>query len=45
MATDPNLEEQLVILDRDREVSEGERMARELAERVGLPFDPLHEFH
>ena len=45
MATDPNLEEQLVILDRDREVSEGEREARELAERIGLPFDPLHEFH
>jgi type IV pilus assembly protein PilB len=45
MATDPNLEEQLVILDHDREVREEEEEARQLAERLQLPFDPLHEFH
>ncbi|HSO22164.1 MAG TPA: GspE/PulE family protein [Chondromyces sp.] len=45
MATDPNLEEQLVILDHDREVREEEEAARHLAERLQLPFDPLHEFH
>jgi type IV pilus assembly protein PilB len=45
MATDPNLEDQLVILDHDREVREEEQAARELAERLQLPFDPLREFH
>ena len=45
MATDPNLEQQLVILDHDREVREEEEEARQLAERLQLPFDPLHEFH
>ncbi|MCU0232478.1 MAG: GspE/PulE family protein [Thermoanaerobaculales bacterium] len=45
MATDPNLEQQLVILEQDREVHEEEREALRLAERLQLPFDPLHEFH
>ena len=45
MATDPNLEEQLVILDQAREGREDEQEARALAERLGLPFDPLDEFH
>jgi len=45
MATDPTIEEQLVILDQAREGREEEEIARELAERLGLPFDPLHEFH
>ncbi len=45
MATDPNLEEQLVILDQEREGGEDERKARDLAERLGLGFDPLDEFH
>ena len=45
MATDPTIEEQLVILDQEREGREEEEAARELAERLGLPFDPLHEFH
>ena len=44
MATDPNLEEQLVILDQEREGAEEEQKARDLAERLGLEFDPLDEF-
>ncbi len=45
MATDPNIEEQLVILEQEREGAEEEQEARKLAERLQLPFDPLHEFH
>ena len=45
MATDPNIEEQLVILDQAREGNEDEQKARELASRLDLPFDPLDEFH
>ncbi len=45
MAIDPNLEEQLVILDQEREGGEDEQKARDLAERLGLDFDPLDEFH
>jgi len=45
MATDPNLEEQLVILDQEREGREEEQKARDLAERLGMKFDPLEEFH
>ena len=44
MAIDPNLEEQLVILDQEREGAEEEQKARDLAERLGLEFDPLDEF-
>ena len=45
MATDPNLEEQLVILDQEREGGKEEQKARDLAERLGMEFDPLDEFH
>ena len=45
MATDPNLEKHLVMLDHETEEQEEEKNARALAERLGLPFDPLHEFH
>jgi type II secretory ATPase GspE/PulE/Tfp pilus assembly ATPase PilB-like protein len=45
MATDPDIEEQLVILDQAREGNEEEERARELAGRLQLPYDPLHEFH
>jgi type II secretory ATPase GspE/PulE/Tfp pilus assembly ATPase PilB-like protein len=45
MATDPNLEEQLVILDQEREGGKEEQKARELAEHLGMEFDPLDEFH
>ena len=45
MATDPNLEEQLVILDQEREGGKEEQRARELAKRLGMKFDPLDEFH
>ena len=45
MATDPNIEEQLVILDQEHAGLEEEEKARKLAERLGLAFDPLHEFH
>jgi type IV pilus assembly protein PilB len=45
MATDPDIEEQLVILEQAREGNEEEQKARELAERLHLHFDPLHEFH
>ncbi len=44
MATDPNLEQQLVILD-EQEGREEEVAARGLAERLGMPYDPLDEFH
>jgi type IV pilus assembly protein PilB len=45
MATDPNLEKHLVMLDQEAEEQEEEKNARALAERLDLPFDPLHEFH
>jgi len=45
MATDPDLEKHLVMLDQETEEQEEERNARALAERLDLPFDPLHEFH
>jgi len=45
MATDPTIEEQLVILDQEREGREDEQVARALAERLELPYDPLDEFH
>jgi len=45
MATDPNLEEHLVRLDQEREGREDEQEAQALAERLGLPYDPLDEFH
>ena len=45
MATDPNLEKQLVMLDQEGEEQGEERSARELADRLDLPFDPLREFH
>ena len=45
MATDPNLEEQLGILDQEREGGKEEQKARDLAERLGMEFDPLDEFH
>lgn len=45
MATDTNLEEQLVILDQERAGNAEEEEARTLAERLDLPFDPLDEFH
>ena len=45
MATDPNIEQQLVILDQEGEGREEEMAAAALAERLGLPFDPLDEFH
>ena len=45
MATDPDIEEQLVILDQAREGNAEEQKARKLATRLQLPFDPLDEFH
>jgi type IV pilus assembly protein PilB len=45
MATDPDLEKHLVMLDQETEEQEEEKNARAMAERLGLPFDPLHEFH
>ncbi len=45
MATDPSLEKHLVMLDQEGEEQGEEKTARELAERLDLPFDPLHEFH
>jgi type II secretory ATPase GspE/PulE/Tfp pilus assembly ATPase PilB-like protein len=45
MATDPNIDEQLVILEQARDGNEEELKAKELAARLQLPFDPLHEFH
>jgi len=47
MATDPNLDQTLVMLDEavDPDDRENIREAEALAERLGLPFDPLDEFH
>ena len=45
MATDPNIEQQLVILDQEGEGREEERAAAALAQHLCLPFDPLDEFH
>jgi len=47
MATDPNLDQTLVMLDQavDPDEQEDVREAQALAERLGLPFDPLDEFH
>ncbi len=45
MATEPDIEEQLVILDQARAGNQEEQKAEELAERLQLPFDPLREFH
>ncbi|MFV2072992.1 MAG: GspE/PulE family protein [Thermoanaerobaculales bacterium] len=44
MATDENLERQLVILDEEVAPRDEELEARALAERLGLPFNPLDEF-
>ncbi len=45
--TNPNLEDTLVLLDAAVAPEEAEDVekARELAERLDLPFDPLTEFH
>ncbi len=47
MATDPQLDQTLVMLDQTVAPGEHEDLAqaRELAQRLGLPFDPLDEFH
>ncbi len=47
MATDPNLDEALTLLGATARPDEEEDLerARALAERLGLPFDPLDEFH
>jgi type IV pilus assembly protein PilB len=47
MATDPNLDQTLVMLDEavDPDEQGDLRAAKELAESLGLPFDPLDEFH
>jgi type II secretory ATPase GspE/PulE/Tfp pilus assembly ATPase PilB-like protein len=45
MATEPNLEQHLVMLDQEGGERDDERIARQLADRLGLPFDPMHEFH
>ena len=47
MATDPNLDDTLVMLDGAVEPHDLEDLeqARALAERLGLPFDPLGQFH
>lgn len=47
MATDPQLDQTLVMLDQTVAPGEHEdiNQARELAQRLGLPFDPLDEFH
>ncbi len=45
MTTEPDIEEQLVILDQAREGNEEELKAKELADRLQLAFDPLDEFH
>jgi type IV pilus assembly protein PilB len=47
MATDPTLDRTLVMLDEQvgSEVHDDVAEARALAARVGLPFDPLDEFH
>jgi len=47
MATDPHLDRTLEMLGEvvEPRVSEDVEAAREIAERLGLPFDPLDEFH
>jgi len=47
MATDPTLDQTLVMLDEQvgPEVHDDVAEARALAARIGLPFDPLDEFH
>ncbi len=45
MATDSDLEKQLVILDQEHESQTEDAEARRLAEKLRLPFDPLDEFH
>ena len=47
MATDPNLDQTLVMLDEAIDPDEKGDIseAEALAERLGLPFDPLDEFH
>ena len=47
MATDPNLDQTLVMLDEAVDPDEHHNVgeAQALAERLGLPFDPLDEFH
>jgi type IV pilus assembly protein PilB len=47
MATDPTLDRTLVMLDEQvgPEVHDDVAEARALAARIGLPFDPLDEFH
>jgi type IV pilus assembly protein PilB len=47
MADDPQLDRPLVMLDQDVEPEARDEIdeTRELAERLGLPFDPLDEFH
>ena len=47
MATDPTLDRTLVMLDEQdaTEVHDDVAEARALAARIGLPFDPLDEFH
>jgi type IV pilus assembly protein PilB len=47
MATDPNLDQTLVMLDEavDPDEHQTVREAQAVAERLGLPFDPLDEFH
>jgi len=45
--TDPQLDQTLVMLDEamDPDEQEAVREAQALAEKLGLPFDPLDEFH
>jgi type IV pilus assembly protein PilB len=47
MATDPTLDRTLVMLDEQvgPEVHDDVAEARAMAARIGLPFDPLDEFH
>ena len=47
MATDPTLDQTLVMLDEQAgpEVHDDVAESRALAARIGLPFDPLDEFH
>jgi len=47
MATDSTLDRTLVMLDEQEapEVHDDVAEARSLAQRIGLPFDPLDEFH
>jgi type IV pilus assembly protein PilB len=45
MANKPDIEQQLDILEEHVEDRKEEQQAAALAERLGLPFDPLEEFH